>query len=303
MSIANSSRRVYAQGQSSFSSFCSGLQIRPYPLSQHNLCLFTTYLARTLSYSTIRTYLAAVRFRNIELGFYSNFEPMQNLQMLLRGIKRVKGISLRPSRLPITLNIMKILKLNLRKTPLCVQDKLMLWAAFTTAFFGLLRSSEFCCESKSSYNPNSTLLLRDVILSENVAKIQIKVSKADPFRNGHEVRLAASQSSVCAFRALNKYMTFCSCPTAPLFAFSDSTYLTRQRVTKSLQSLVGPSFPDVDRYSSHSFRIGGATSAAAADLPDWLIKTLGRWSSNCYERYIRNPTNIIDNVPYILAHR
>ena len=179
----------------------------------------------------------------------------------------------------------------------------MLWAAFTTAFFGLLHSSKFCCESKSTYNLNSTLLLRDVILSERVAKIQIMVSKADPFRNDHEVCLAASKSSVSAFRALSKYMTFCPCPTAPLFAFSDSTYLTLQRVTKTLQSLLGPSFPDVDRYSSHSFRTGGATSAAAADLPDWLIKTLGRWSNNCYERYIRNPTNIIDNVPYILAHR
>ncbi len=303
MSIANSSRRTYEQGQSSFNSFCFNLRICPYPLTQHNLCLFTTYLARTLSYSTIRTYLAAVRFRNIELGFYSNFEPMQNLQMLLRGIKRVKGISSKPNRLPVTLNIMKILKSNLRKSHLNEKDKLMLWAAFTTAFFGLLRASEFCCDTKHTFNPDATLLLKDVTLNENVATMKIKVSKADPFRNGHEVRLAASQSSVCAFRALSKYTMFCSCPAAPLFVFSDTTYLTRQTVTKTLQSLLGPNFPDVNRYSSHSFRIGGATSAAAADLPDWLIKTLGRWSSNCYERYIRSPSNIIDRVPYILSHR
>ena len=237
-------------------------------MTQHNLCLFTTYLAWTLSYSTICTYLAAVRFRNIELGFYSNFEPMQNLQMLLRGIKHVKGVSSRPSRLRITLNIIKILKSSLQKSPISEKDKLMLWAAVTTAFFGRLRSSEFCCETKSTFNPNETLLLRDVNLNENVATIQIKVSKADPFRNGHEVCIAASQSSVCAFRALSKYMQFCSCPAVPLFIFSDSTYLTRQRVTKTMQSLLGPTFPGVDRYSSHSLRIGGATSAAAANLPD-----------------------------------
>ena len=50
-------------------------------------------------------------------------------------------------------------------------------------------------------------------------------------------------------------------------------------------------------FSSHSFRIDAATSAAGANSPDWLIKALGRWSSSCYHRYIRGPTNAIDMFP------
>ena len=38
-------------------------------------------------------------------------------------------------------------------------------------------------------------------------------------------------------------------------------------------------------YSSHSFRIGAATTAAAAGLPATLSKTLGRWKSCAYESY------------------
>ena len=39
-------------------------------------------------------------------------------------------------------------------------------------------------------------------------------------------------------------------------------------------------------YASHSFRIGAATTAAAAGIPAWLIKTLGRWNSKAYLAYI-----------------
>ena len=38
----------------------------------------------------------------------------------------------------------------------------------------------------------------------------------------------------------------------------------------------------------HPLRIGEATEAAAAGLPDWLIQTAGRWRSDAYKRYIQD---------------
>ena len=41
---------------------------------------------------------------------------------------------------------------------------------------------------------------------------------------------------------------------------------------------------------------GGATTAAARGVPDHLIKTLGRWSSDAYQIYIRTPVSSIVHV-------
>ena len=39
------------------------------------------------------------------------------------------------------------------------------------------------------------------------------------------------------------------------------------------------------------FRVGATSSAAAAGLPDWLIKV--GWSSDCYQLYIRTPKQVL----------
>ncbi len=42
-----------------------------------------------------------------------------------------------------------------------------------------------------------------------------------------------------------------------------------------------------ERYSTHAIRIGGASALAAAGLPDWQIKKLGRWKSLAFLEYIQ----------------
>ena len=45
--------------------------------------------------------------------------------------------------------------------------------------------------------------------------------------------------------------------------------------------------------NTHSFCIGGASTAASVGIPDSAIQILGRWSSNAFRRYLQFPDDTI----------
>ncbi len=62
--------------------------------------------------------------------------------------------------------------------------------------------------------------------------------------------------------------------------------MTISEFNRVLQKLLEIAGVD-DHIKSHSFRIGGATSHYANNVTDDKIKSIGRWSTNCFQRYIR----------------
>ena len=72
----------------------------------------------------------------------------------------------------------------------------------------------------------------------------------------------------------------------PFFIDDEGNALTRKFFIAKLKLLLTHVGLDQNLYNGHSFRIGAATSAANSNVADHLIQTLGRWSSNCYNRYI-----------------
>ena len=141
-------------------------------------------MARSLACRTIKVYLAAVRFTELELGYPDNFGNMPALHLLLWGIKRIKGVNRHLPRLPVTTTVLKGLNTSLCHSDFHVQDQYMLWAAFTLAFFGFLRSAEFCSPATSRFSALDTLLRSDITVHSSHLNVHVKVSKADPFRNG-----------------------------------------------------------------------------------------------------------------------
>ena len=169
----------------------------------------------------------------------------------------------------------------------------MLWAAGTSAFFGFLRSSEFVSPTTRNFDPLSTLLFTDAHVS-NIQKctLEIKSSKTDPFRYGCSICLTPTYNSLCPVKALSEYLILHPTKEGPLFTYEDGSYLTQRRLNTILKSAL-PSNINTP-ISSHSFRIGAATTAASANIRSWLIKQLGRCN-------IRIPDSTIDNTCTLLA--
>ncbi len=83
------------------------------------------------------------------------------------------------------------------------------------------------------------------------------------------------------------YLQFRGSAAGPLFVFSDGRILTRQRFVTSVCDALRKAGIDRDKYCSHSFRIGAATTVASKGVEDNIIKTLGRWESVAYLQYIK----------------
>ena len=170
----------------------------------------------------------------------------------------------------------------------------LLWAACCLGFSGFFRVGEFTARDWSSpLNP-------DIIGVHNISRppsdppnyicVYLRVSKTDPFGRGVHIYLGRTASVICPVATILSFLAVCpSHLTGPLLRFLDGSTLTRTFLISAVKRALVTAGIDSTRYSGHSFRIGAATSAALAGMPNHTIKMLGRWESSAYALYIRTP--------------
>ena len=299
--MAASTRRTYQAGTAAFTRFCHKHGIPPLPASELTLRYFCTHLSKSVSYQTIKVYLAAIRLLHLEHGFEDPTRDTPLLTYLCIGIRR-SGRSTNTTRLPITIPLLRVIKHQLSTSTLPAQAKLLYWAAFTLAFYGFLRASEYSCPTHSKFTNTRHLLLRDISITTNSLSVHLKRSKSDRFGKSATVLVGATGSSTCPVRAMHKFLTARQAqPSGPLFTFTSGKFLTRSDISRTTKRLLRAAGIDPVRYSSHSYRIGAATAAADAGLPDHLIKTLGRWRSSAYQTYIHTSPDMLCKVARLIT--
>lgn len=284
-SLAPSTLFTYRSGIRSYQLFCTQTRSLMFPLCENHLQRYVVSVANRISYSTIKVYLCGVQFCSTMIGRYENIGSFSRLYYVLRGIRRVQGDRFRRvRRLPITYNHLTVIATRVNLQLYTPFQSLMLRTASTLAFFGLLRCSEYTSPRRTSFDPDSTLLTSDISFNTRftIMYIAIKSSKTDPFRVGCTIRVAAVPGPLCPVTLMREYLQRHPSSTGPLFVWSVGRYLIRSDIVLLLRRC----FPNNVRLNTHSFRIGGASAAASAGVPDSQIQLLGRWSSDAYRRYI-----------------
>ena len=299
MAWSPSTVRSYSSAQRQFLSFCSQWNLfndngLPLPASELTILRFIASLSKRLAASSIRNYLSAVRNLHIIYGLPDPLQDLPRVPLVLKGLKRVQGDN-RRVKTPITSLVLFSMKLQLNFQ---LYDHVMFWAACCLAFFGFLRCSEFTVPA-GGFQADIHLAPTDVLVDRKPVPdnlfINLKKSKTDQFKIGCSIVLARSDSPICPVSALLAYLHLRGPSQGPLFVFHDGSFLTRERfsrlVCRSVQ-LAGWS----GKITTHSFRVGAATSAAAIGVPDYLIRALGRWNSDAYLLYVKLPRQQMSNV-------
>ena len=97
------------------------------------------------------------------------------------------------------------------------------------------------------------------------------------------------RSDICPVQSLLDYFSRRGLSDGPLFRTYDGHAVSRKLFTDYLALIFRICGLDPTKYKGHSFRIGAATFAAECGFSDAQIRSMGRWKSDAFRKYIRGP--------------
>jgi len=133
-------------------------------------------------------------------------------------------------------------------------------------------------------------------MNPSAIRVRIKQSKMDPFQKGVCILLGKTDQSLCLIKGILPYLALRGDAHGPLFLTENNRPLTRQKFYSTLEPVLQQCGLDSKRYNTHSFRIGAATSAREAGIPNVQIQMLDRWKSDTYKQYIKTPRQDLDRL-------
>ena len=186
-------------------------------------------------------------------------------------------------KLPISINMLYQIYSCLDQS----YNSCLIWSAMTLGHFGLLRSARNSL-IRVSISYLEMLDSKKLPDGTDYMVVTIKSSKTDRQNRGFSVIIGCNEHVVCAYCAMQIYIakrSMLAGSDRPLYMYENGTSLTKALLvkhTKLYLSLVGY---NPEEYSGHSYRIGGATTAAA------------------YQHYIRAPVELLVGISNKITNR
>ena len=134
--------------------------------------------------------------------------------------------------------------------------------------------------NQGDYDASTHLSLKDISIDNRcnprLIKVHIKQSKTDPFREGVDIYLGATDNPICPVSGILPYLAVKGTQPGPLFITNDGKYLTRILFSTRIDALLESLHVDTSQYNTHSFRVGAATTAAQAHIPETQVRQMAQ---------------------------
>jgi hypothetical protein len=253
---------------------------------------------RNVAASTISQYLSAVQSFYVDSGIHPpDRDQMRRLHRVFNGIKRLQASMRLPDgkpRMPITAGVLLKFRSLMH---LDTERDATLWSIFTTAFFGLLRPSEFSVRLRNGEPISAPLLVGCARWDGQRQAIDICLMWDKTHQPGRSppppiICLYRIGGPLCPVAAMNAMLTLRArregrpADVSEHLFVIDGRPLTYETLTVELHRLSTAIGLSGVLFSGHSFRIGAATSAIGAGVPEVILQHLGRWKSNAFRRYV-----------------
>ncbi|CAG2202145.1 unnamed protein product [Mytilus edulis] len=261
----------------------------PLPTSVNTLCLYGKFLSRSFkSVASIQNYISGVKTLHLLLGVEFPTEDWFSIKLLFRGLSRQNHHMPRRA-LPITPQILfQMYEFLDMSNP----SDVTIWCCFLFAFFLMVRKSNLVPTSAKNFDPHKQLCRKNVIVFSDYLLVRMEWSKTIQFGNRKlELPLVKiKESPLCPYNAYNRMCTLIPADgDKPAFLIPQSKgykTLCYSFFQKRLRDILEMCGLNSSKFSSHSFRRGGATWAFHSKVPSELIQFHGDWRSDAYKVYL-----------------
>ena len=162
----------------------------------------------------------------------------------------------------------------------------------SSAFFAFLRIGEITTTKHTCCLPLQINQLAKVYDSSNQV-VGMKLTFLD-FKHNYNQRpftlVLHRQPTSCPIQLLLDYFALRGNKPGATFETQLGSPVTGDAFVSQMDAAIRYCGLDPARYKWHSFRIGAASYAARQGMSDAQIRTLGRWKSNDFQKYIRVPS-------------
>ena len=286
-SLAVSTRKSYTRVWILFQEFCIQYLDKSeaqFPVSNATLLLFFAHLyEKGFAASTIASYNSAIGY----MHKICNVPDPSNsfiVKQLLKGSAKLRES--KDSRLPITQTLLHRMILELLKGHSDYYQTLYI-AMFLFAFYGFLRLGEF------TYSPDTDhcLKINDIeFAGYNNDKLIIHFKSfkhSIPSTISSIVINRQQTEQFCPIFWIKQYLSLRGSSEGPLFCHQNLTHISRKQFGDKLKSTIKSLGLYCNFYTTHCFRYGASTMAMAMGLSDTQIRSLGRWRSDAFLKYLK----------------